>query len=95
MWGVAVSIFGDGTTVTDPSEAQAEDRIAQRQLQLVEAGLEIFGTVGYRASTVDFICATAGLTKRYFYDSFSRTQDLFIACYQHRADEIVHGSSNS
>lgn len=63
-------------------------RVEQRRAQLIDAAVDVFGTVGYRAATVDDICARAGLSKRYFYESFTDSEALLLACYERCADEI-------
>lgn len=63
-------------------------RIEHRRTQLVDAAVDVFGTVGYGAATVDHICARAGLSKRYFYESFTDSEALLLACYERCADEI-------
>jgi AcrR family transcriptional regulator len=57
----------------------ARERVAARRDRLLEAGLELFGTQGYRRTTIDQVCAEAGLTKRYFYESFLSCKDLLSA----------------
>lgn len=59
-----------------------EDRRAERRQRLLEAGLKVFGEVGYHAATVKTICAAAGLTERYFYESFANSEDLLCAVYE-------------
>ncbi len=61
----------------------AEERQAQRRSMLIDAGLEVFGTVGFHAATVRAICAHAKLTERYFYESFDNREALFAAVYEH------------
>ncbi|BCO52307.1 TetR family transcriptional regulator [Mycobacterium paraintracellulare] len=68
--------------------ATPSQRAEQRRARLIEAAVDVFGTVGYRAATVDQICAGAGLSKRYFYESFPGSESLLLACYQRCADEI-------
>jgi AcrR family transcriptional regulator len=68
--------------------APARERTAERRERLIDAGVEVFGTTGYRTATVDLLCDRAGLTKRYFYESFSDSQALFLSCYQRCADDI-------
>jgi len=58
-----------------------QDRVAQRRALLLDAALEAFGTRGYHAVTVREICAGAGLTERYFYESFKSLEALFSALY--------------
>jgi AcrR family transcriptional regulator len=54
----------------------AEARVAARRARLLAAGLQLFGTQGYLHTTIDQVCAEAGLTKRYFYESFRSCEDL-------------------
>jgi AcrR family transcriptional regulator len=53
-----------------------EERVAARRARFIEAGIELFGTLGFRAATVRGICAQAGLTDRYFYESFASLEAL-------------------
>lgn len=59
-----------------------EDRRAERRQRLLQAGLAVFGEQGYHAATVRAICAEAGLTERYFYESFANSEDLLCAVYE-------------
>lgn len=54
-------------------------RRAERRDRLIAAGLERFGTRGFVATRVDDVCVEAGLTKRYFYESFDSLDDLLHA----------------
>lgn len=71
--------------MTDPRRpyagASREERESARREQIIAAGISLFGTVGYRAATVGAICETAGLNKRYFYESFSTLEDLLCTVY--------------
>jgi len=53
--------------------------VASRRERLLAAGLELFGTRGFLRTTIDQVCAEAGLTKRYFYESFRSCEDLLGA----------------
>ena len=57
------------------------ERMAARRERFVEAGIELFGTQGFRATTVRGVCVEAGLTDRYFYESFDSLQALLVAVY--------------
>lgn len=59
-----------------------EDRRAERRQRLLAAGLAVFGEAGYHAATVRSICVAAGLTERYFYESFANSEDLLCAVYE-------------
>ena len=58
-----------------------EERVAARRARFIEAGIELFGTQGFRGATVRGVCAAAGLTDRYFYESFPTLEALLAAVY--------------
>lgn len=58
-----------------------EERRAERRERLLDAALSCYGEVGYHGTTVRLICARAGLTERYFYESFANGEDLLCAVY--------------
>ncbi|WP_166828710.1 TetR/AcrR family transcriptional regulator [Brevibacterium limosum] len=62
--------------------SSAAERTSARREQIIAAGLSLFGTQGYRATTVGAVCESAGLNKRYFYESFSTLEDLLCAVYE-------------
>lgn len=64
------------------SGVPANERAATRRQQFIEAGIELFGTVGYHATTMRTLTAATGLTNRYFYESFETMEDLLMACYE-------------
>lgn len=68
-------------------ESQLE-RVARRRLQFLDAGLQVFGTTGYRTATVRQLCRQAELTDRYFYESFENTEDLLVAVYEREFDHL-------
>jgi len=57
------------------------ERSAVRRQRFIEAGIKLFGTVGYHATTVRTLVTATGLTNRYFYESFQTMEDLLVACY--------------
>jgi AcrR family transcriptional regulator len=58
-----------------------DERRAQRRAQLVAAAIAVYGERGYRHATVKAVCEAAGLTERYFYESFENSDELLIAAY--------------
>jgi AcrR family transcriptional regulator len=66
----------------------ADDRVAARRAKLLDAGLELFGTRGYTATGVKDVCRQAGLTDRYFYESFNDGGQLFLAVFDRLTDEL-------
>jgi len=63
-------------------------RQAERRERLMEAGLELFGTVGYAQTSVRAVSAAASLNSRYFYESFSSREDLLYSVYQRIVTDI-------
>lgn len=60
--------------------ASEEQRRSERRARLIQAGITVFGR-GYHAATVKSVCAEAGLTERYFYQSFANREALLLAAY--------------
>lgn len=56
----------------------AEDRAAERRSRLLEATLAVWADPDAR-TTMTAICAAAGLTERYFYESFANLDDALTA----------------
>ena len=61
----------------------ADDRRSERRARLVTAAFAIAGTQGAGALGVGRVCLDAGLTKRYFYESFSSLPELQSAVVDH------------
>ncbi len=61
----------------------ADDRRIDRRSRLVGAAFEIAGTEGAGALGVGRVCLAAGLTKRYFYESFASLTELQSAVVDH------------
>jgi AcrR family transcriptional regulator len=57
----------------------ATKRLAQRRRRLLEAGLDVLGSGA--ELTVRAVCQQAGLTVRYFYESFADKDDLVAAVF--------------
>jgi AcrR family transcriptional regulator len=66
----------------------ADERRAERRVRLLEAGLDLLGGEGWQASTVRAICSRAGLTPRYFYESFADRDALLLAVFDEVASEL-------
>ncbi|MHA7306077.1 TetR/AcrR family transcriptional regulator [Arthrobacter sp. TMN-49] len=65
------------------SGLESAERVLERQRRLVAAGIDVFGTVGYAASKVKTLCQSAGLSERYFYESFESREHLLQTVYTH------------
>lgn len=57
----------------------AEHRELERRERLLAAGLDLLGSSGFAATTVHAVCAEAGLSQRYFYESFASREALVLA----------------
>jgi AcrR family transcriptional regulator len=69
--------------------ASFEDRQLDRREKLVRAAIEVFGRWGREGATVAAICAEAGLTPRYFYESFPNSDALFLEAYRAVQAELL------
>ena len=67
----------------------ADDRRAERRARLIEAGLELLGERGWAGTTVRGVCAEAGLSERYFYESFGDRDRLLVAIFDRVATEAA------
>ena len=67
----------------------AEQRRAERRAQLVDAALEIWQEQGWAAVTMRGVCARAGLTDRYFYESFTDRDALLGVVWDQMRDETL------
>jgi AcrR family transcriptional regulator len=60
-----------------------EDRQGLRRDELVAAGVQLLGEKSGPAVTVRAACRQAGLTERYFYESFADRDEFVRAVYDH------------
>lgn len=58
-----------------------QDRQALRRDELIAAGVNLLGGAGGPALTVRAVCREAGLTERYFYESFEDRDEFVRAAY--------------
>jgi AcrR family transcriptional regulator len=59
------------------------ERRSDRRTRLLNAGLELFGTDGWQAATIERLCSAAGVATRSFYEEFSSREALLKAVYEH------------
>ncbi|HEX5713628.1 MAG TPA: TetR/AcrR family transcriptional regulator [Solirubrobacterales bacterium] len=67
----------------------ADERVAARRLRLLDAALELYGTHGYAGTGVKDVCRAAGLTDRYFYESFRNSEELFTAAFDRATEQLL------
>lgn len=66
----------------------ADSRRKERRNHLLETGIRLLGSQGYAATSLNSVCSEAGLTKRYFYESFESVDDLVIQAYNRVGNEL-------
>lgn len=57
----------------------AQERRAERRERLLQAATRLYGTRGFRATTIKDVCDEAGVTQRYFYEAFASAEELLCA----------------
>ncbi|MEJ7633509.1 TetR/AcrR family transcriptional regulator [Aeromicrobium sp.] len=70
-----------------------EVRREQRRAALVEATLDLVGEGGSSAVSVRSVCRAAGLTDRYFYESFASRDELLVAVFDEVSAEMYATAS--
>lgn len=66
-----------------------DERRAERRRRLLDAGLELFGTAGYHGTSIERLCAQAGVTARHFYQEFPGREALLDALCQELISEVA------
>ena len=66
-----------------------EQRRADRRGRLIAGAIAVYGERGYHQATVKAVCDAAGLTERYFYESFVNSEALLIDCYKTVLDAVL------
>lgn len=67
----------------------AVERVSERRRRLVAATIEVLSSSGEAHATMTAICSAAGLTERYFYESFGSLDDALLAALDSVCDEIL------
>jgi AcrR family transcriptional regulator len=60
----------------------AQERRSERRARLLGAALELFGTRGFAATSIERLCADAGVSTRNFYEEFSGREELLTALHR-------------
>jgi AcrR family transcriptional regulator len=66
----------------------ATERTLERRRRLTDAALDVMVADEWRSATVEQICSSAGLNKRYFYQGFADLDELAAAVVDDIADEV-------
>ena len=67
----------------------AAERRAGRRERLIRAAIALYGAQGYRRTTVTDVCRSAGLTPRYFYESFENSEALLLESFREVAAYVA------
>jgi len=59
----------------------ADERNADRRRRLLDAALELFGTEGYAAVTVERVCTTAKVSTRHYYQLYRNKEEALLDLY--------------
>jgi len=78
-----------GESVRSYGGKTARERAEDRRLRLVEATIAVLGEQGEAHTTMTAICAHAGLTERYFYESFAHRDEALLAALDLVSEEIA------
>ena len=65
------------------------ERHERRRQQLLEAGLDSIGETGLKGLSLRSVCARAGLTSRYFYESFRDLDEMLVALFDRVIEEVT------
>lgn len=66
-----------------------EARVAERREKLMQAAAKLYGAAGTTGVSVTAICAEAGLTPRYFYESFASREALLLAVFRQVCEHLI------
>ncbi|MGM7648823.1 TetR/AcrR family transcriptional regulator [Nocardia sp. JW2] len=81
-----------GRTRHNYTGTSVAERQVERRALFIEAGLTVFAEKSYANSSLTDVCATAGLSRRQFYEQFAGREELLVAVYdtvQGRARDAV------
>lgn len=77
-----------GPAVAEPGKRVTRRRAETRQ-RLLDAALDVFADEGFGRSTVEQICDRAGFTRGAFYSNFSTMDELFLAMWEQRSQQML------
>lgn len=67
----------------------AQERSQQRREKLLEAAIQVFGTLGLRKATMRDICNEARIAERYFSEHFATASDAYEAAFKQISEQAV------
>lgn len=84
-------------TTSDPASSRvyggrsAAERDADRRRRLLDAALEVFGTEGYAATSIERLCSAAKVSTRHFYLLYAQKEDVLVELYTELSDASYVG----
>ena len=80
-----------GVTVSTRSYAgkTAGERVAARRARLLDATIRLLAKEGEARTSMTAVCAEAGLTERYFYESFGSRDEVLVAALDSVGEELA------
>jgi AcrR family transcriptional regulator len=66
-----------------------QQRLEERREQLLSTALELFGTAGYSATSVERLCQSAYVSTRSFYELFANKEACYLALHRRLQEEII------
>lgn len=67
----------------------SDERSQQRREKLLEASIQVFGTLGLRKATMRDICNEARIAERYFSEHFASASEAYEAAFKHVSEQAV------
>lgn len=64
------------------------ERRAERRSALLDAGLELFGTNGYSATSIGELCRVSFVATRYFYEEYGDRESLLLELYETLVEQV-------
>jgi AcrR family transcriptional regulator len=83
-------VVSDSSLIRPYRGVPAGDRVASRREALIDAALEVFAAEGWTALSARRICEQAGLTRRYFYESFEELDGVLGAAFDRITGQVTH-----
>lgn len=68
---------------------------AARRERLLAAALELFGTLGYPATSVERLCAQAKVSTRHFYHEFQNKEAVLLAVHAQVIEQAVRSTTDA
>lgn len=89
-----VKMLDVGAPVRSYGGKTADERARERRARLVAATIALLAEHGEAGTTMTAICAQAGLTERYFYESFAHREDALLAALDDVSTRIASAAED-